>query len=81
MRVRILHFATFREAAGRDEETREVPAGTRVGDVWRNLSREIPLFARLPSIPPAAVNREYARADTELSEGDELVFLPPVAGG
>ena len=32
-------------------------------------------------MPPAAVNREYVPASTVLSEGDELAFLPPVAGG
>jgi molybdopterin converting factor small subunit len=32
-------------------------------------------------MPPAAVNREYAAADTLLRDGDEIAFLPPVAGG
>jgi molybdopterin converting factor small subunit len=32
-------------------------------------------------MPPAAVNREYAGADAALREGDEVAFLPPVAGG
>ena len=32
-------------------------------------------------MPPAAVNREYAGPDTVLREGDEVAFLPPVAGG
>lgn len=81
MRIRILHFASFREAAGRDEDVREVAAGTRVADLWASLGSEIPLFSRFPSIPPAAVNREYVKNDTLLREGDEVVFLPPVAGG
>ena len=28
-----------------------------------------------------AVNQEYARADTELKDGDEVALLPPVSGG
>jgi len=28
-----------------------------------------------------AVNREYARLDTVLREGDEVALLPPVSGG
>ena len=32
-------------------------------------------------MPPAAVNREYVGADTVLRDGDEVAFLPPVAGG
>jgi len=32
-------------------------------------------------VPPAAVNLEYAPPDRALREGDEVTFLPPVAGG
>lgn len=81
MKVRVLYFASFRDAAGRKEEAREVPAGSRVRHLWTEVAREFPHFSRLPTMPPAAVNREYASAETELHEGDEVAFLPPVAGG
>ena len=81
MRVRLLHFASFRDAVGRDEELREFPEGSRVDELWAALAREIPLFARFAAMPPAAVNREYVPAGTVLHEGDEVAFLPPVAGG
>jgi molybdopterin converting factor subunit 1 len=81
MRIRLLHFASFRDALGRGEENRDVPQGTRVADVWAELTVEVPRFREFASMPPAALNREYVRADTVLSEGDELAFLPPVAGG
>lgn len=58
-----------------------MPDGTRVSDLWTALSDEVPLFGRFPKMPPAAVNREYAPAATVLREGDEVAFLPPVAGG
>jgi len=76
----VLYFASFREAAGRDEEARELPEGARVRDLWSSLAGRVPLFSRFP-MPPAAVNRTYADAETRLSEGDEVAFLPPVAGG
>lgn len=81
MQVRVLYFASFREAVGKDEESRSLREGARVQDLWAELARAVPLFARFPAIPPAAVNREYAAPDTELAEGDEVAFLPPVAGG
>ena len=81
MRVRVLYFAAFREAAGRDEQATELREQASVAELWKTLSREVPLFARFPSIPPAAVNREYVGVDTVLQEGDEVAFLPPVAGG
>jgi molybdopterin synthase catalytic subunit len=81
VKVRLLHFASFRDAVGRDEELREVPEGGRVEELWASLSREVPLFARFAAMPPAAVNREYVPAGTVLRDGDEVAFLPPVAGG
>jgi molybdopterin converting factor subunit 1 len=81
MKIRLLHFASFREAIGRDEESREVAEGTRVRELWTALGGEVPLFRRFAAPPPAAVNREYVSAETVLRDGDEVAFLPPVAGG
>ena len=81
MRVRLLHFASFRDAVGRDQEERDLAEGSRVGDLWQALGREVALFRKFPTIPPAAVNREYVGSDTVLRDGDEVAFLPPVAGG
>ena len=81
MHVRLLHFASFRDAVGRDQEERDLAEGTRVQDLWEVLGREVALFRRFPSVPPAAVNREYVGSDTVLRDGDEVAFLPPVAGG
>jgi molybdopterin converting factor subunit 1 len=81
MRVRVLYFASFRDAAGRAEETREMPSGSQVADLWAALSTELSQLAKFPAPPPAAVNREYVALDTALAEGDEVAFLPPVAGG
>ena len=81
MCVHLLHFASFREAVGRDQEERDLVEGTRVQDLWDALSREVALLRRFPSVPPAAVNREYVGSDTVLRDGDEVAFLPPVAGG
>ena len=79
--VKVLYFASFREQTGRDEERRQVADGTRVRDVWADLVREVPHFAAFPKMPPAAVNLEYADPDQALRDGDEVAFLPPVAGG
>jgi molybdopterin converting factor small subunit len=36
---------------------------------------------RLPPDPLAAVNRVHAFADHPVEDGDEVAFLPPLAGG
>ncbi len=81
MKVRILYFASFRDAAGKAEEDRELPEGTRVRDLWEILAREIPVFSRFPGMPPAAVNRLTQVGHVPLEDGDEVAYLPPVAGG
>jgi molybdopterin converting factor small subunit len=80
LRVQLLHFALFRDAVGRESESRELPEGTRICDLWEVLKREHGAL-RAFAAPPAAVNRLYVGPETVLSEGDEVAFLPPVAGG
>jgi len=81
MRVNLLYFGSFRDAAGRSEESRDLPEGTRVGDLWKAIAGEIPRLAAYPAMPSAAVNHEYVKGETVLHDGDEVAFLPPVAGG
>jgi molybdopterin synthase sulfur carrier subunit len=79
--IRLLYFASFREARGTDEETRTVPDGMTVGALWEELKAGVEHFARFPSMPAAAVNCEYVSAGRRLAENDEVAFLPPIAGG
>ncbi|MGH9440776.1 MAG: molybdopterin converting factor subunit 1 [Thermoanaerobaculia bacterium] len=81
MTVRLLYFASFREAAGTDEETRSLAEGTTVGALWEELRAGLPYFAKFVSMPAAAVNCEYVSAARTLADNDEIAFLPPVAGG
>ena len=81
MQVNLLYFASFRDAAGRAEQPRDLPEGTRVAELWERVAAEIPHLAAFPAMPPAAVNHEYVGGETVLHDGDEIAFLPPVAGG
>ncbi len=81
MRVRVRLFASLREAAGRGEAELRLSPGATAEDAWQRLAAEHPALASNRASLAAAVNRRYARFDTVLSDGDELVFLPPVSGG
>ncbi|MEA2237689.1 MAG: MoaE-MoaD fusion protein [Thermoanaerobaculia bacterium] len=81
LRVRLLFFAVLREIAGKDEEVVEIADGTTAGDVWQRLRREHTALRDYSQPPMIAVNESYARAEEILRDGDELVFIPPVAGG
>ena len=74
-------FAVFREALGSSMLTREVPAGTTVGQVLEQLIGEHPSLAGAEAAVSFSVNRVYASADTVLNAGDEVAFIPPVSGG
>ena len=79
MRIRL--FARLRDLAGVGELSRDVPDGATVRDVWASLVSEFPSLAPHTSSVSGAVNADYARLDSAVSEGDEVAFLPPVSGG
>jgi molybdopterin converting factor subunit 1 len=81
MRVTVRLFARLRDIAGAPELAREVPAGSTIRDVWRQLAGEFPQLAEYERSMSAAVNADYARMDREVRAGDEVAFLPPVSGG
>lgn len=81
MRVRLLYFAVLRDIVGANEAELEVPEGTRAADVWQKLRSEHDELAGYVQPPMTAVNESYASPDAVLRDGDELAFIPPVAGG
>ena len=81
MRVTVRLFARLRELAGAGELLREVPDDATVATVWELLVRDYPAVAPYAESLSAAVNAEYARMTSPVSDGDEVAFLPPVSGG
>lgn len=81
MRIRLRYFASLRERLGKTEETREMPDGASVGQVWERLSDEHPELADLAHSVAFAVAQEYVDKDHRLQDDDELACIPPVSGG
>ncbi len=81
MRVTIRLFARLRDIAGTSELSREITAGSTAADVWRALVNEFPELSAYGSLISTAVNADYAKMTTRLSDNDEVAFLPPVSGG
>jgi len=81
MKIRLLFFAVLRDIAGRSEDIVELPDGARAGDVWQRLRDQHPALRDYIQPPMIAVNETYVSADELLRDGDELAFIPPVAGG
>lgn len=81
MPVQIRYFAALREAVGRECESLQLPAGTTVEQVRSMLAERYPAVAAILPRCAAAVNRGYVPVTAELSNGDELAFIPPLGGG
>ncbi len=79
--VRTLFFAAHRELLGRSEIEVDLPEGATVADLVDRLRGRGAPFDGLPSQPTVAVNRTYAPLTVVLASGDEVAFIPPVAGG
>jgi len=71
----------YREIVGAPELRVDVPEGSTVEDLVRALRARGAPFDGLPTRPAVAVNRTYAAGESVLSHGDEVAFIPPVAGG
>jgi molybdopterin synthase catalytic subunit len=81
MQVRVRLFGAVREALGAKELSVEVPEGARVADLHAQLASQHDILERFGERLAISVNFEIAPRDAPLREGDEVAFLPPVAGG
>ena len=81
MRIEVLYFAVLRERLKLDHEAVELPPGARVTDARAAIATRHPAIAALLPRVQVAVNRVTGDDARQLVDGDELAFLPPVAGG
>jgi len=81
MKVRLLFFAVLRDIAGTDVRELALDEGTTAREVWQWMRGAYGALADYTKPPMIAVNESYATPETVLRDGDELAFIPPVAGG
>ena len=81
MRVTVKLFGAVREEAGAKELSIDLPAGSQLRDLRLLLAERYPVFGRFEERLAASVNLEKVPLERALEDGDEVAFLPPVAGG
>ena len=85
MNIELRFFASVREALKVAQESVTVPANVKtVGDVRAFLRERGGIWAEaLADNRPLrmAYNQEMTGADTEIEDGSEVAFFPPVTGG
>lgn len=79
MLISVSYFALLREERGLEREEIDISANT-VEELF-HLLKERYNFSLRQELLRAAVNEEYVPWSYSLQEGDEVVFIPPVAGG
>lgn len=79
--VRLLLFAQFREELGGKQRTMALAPGTTPRQALTQLAAGNARLQSLSGIVRFIVNGAFVTGDEPLSDGDELAFVPPVAGG
>ena len=79
IKLHIRYYALLREQAGKSEETLETLATTPAA-VLDELAKRYPFSLNATQLK-VAINAEFRDWQTTLRDGDQLVFIPPVAGG
>ena len=79
--VRVLFFGAARDAVGQAEIDFVLHGTATAESAFAQVMKKFPDLSRFGRSLLFAVNQEYARADQEVHEGDELAVFPPVSGG
>lgn len=77
--VTLQYYAVLREKAGKSSETRDTDA-TTPRELYEEL-REAYGFPLEADRVRAAVGEEYVDLDAPVTDGMDVTFIPPVAGG
>ena len=81
MDVIVRFFALYRERAGCNDATVQLPEGATVADMTDEVRRRFPGLAPSQVKIVVAVNADYAEASTVLQPNDDVCLIPPVSGG
>lgn len=82
MSVKILYFASLKEALGMAGESITLPSGVATVGQLRDwlIAQGRDKLASAKNLR-CAVNQDMAGLDAPVREGDEIAFFPPVTGG
>lgn len=81
MKIKVLFFASAREATGQGELYLEVAPNTTPASLLLELQARFPRLRLLSSNLLLAVNGDLIERGSSLGEGDEVALIPPVSGG
>ena len=77
--VKVRYFAVFREERGLSEESVQTESSS-AGQLYEELQSRYG-FRLDPKLVRVAIQGSYVPMQAPLQNGDEVVLIPPVAGG
>ncbi len=85
MKLQLRYFASIRETLGLDQEAIELPMDIRtVDDLRAHLRLRGGIWSEVlgeGKVLRCALNHQMVNSSTELVDGAEVAFFPPVTGG
>ncbi|MGB0744669.1 MAG: molybdopterin converting factor subunit 1 [Opitutales bacterium] len=79
MHIKVLYFAQLADLAGKVEETAEI-SDPSPEELYAQLKQAHNFPHQFKQLQ-VAINHQLSAHDTELKDGDEIAFLPPMTGG
>jgi len=81
VKVQVYFFSTIRARVGEKIIQVELPPGSRVRDLKREIARRYPEAAETIAGMLASVNKVFSDDSTEIPDQAEVAFFPYVTGG
>lgn len=80
MKLNVKAFGIAKDIVGGASIDVELEIGASVADLLAQMEEQFPEFSKLASLA-IAVNAVYAERSQIIQSSDEVVIIPPVAGG
>ena len=79
--VTVKLFAVYQETFNTDQISLQFPPNTPVKAILTELTRSTPELEKWHDVTRFGINLEFVDPDALMSDGDEIVLIPPVSGG
>ncbi|MBI2027444.1 MAG: MoaD/ThiS family protein [Deltaproteobacteria bacterium] len=81
LNVKVKYFALYQELKSKKEEEIVLSEPIDIKTLFFKLMEEVPLKEQYFMATLCACNYRYVSAETIIQSGDEIAFIPPIAGG
>lgn len=79
-KITVLYFANLAYQADKDEEAIQVDEAMNLPNLYQHLCEKYQ-FNKTPKQLKVAINHNFADWTDQITDGDCVAFIPPVAGG